>query len=119
VRSLDPLLRLSEAGRAIFVTSGVARKPRAFWGAYGATKAALEQLALSYAAENVNTKIRVNLVNPGAMRTRMRAQAMPGEDPKSLPEAGDIAPLFVELASADTGRHGALVNFRETPYYKG
>src|SRR5215831_3925246 len=84
IRSLDPLLRLSAAGRALFVSSGAARKHTPFWGGYGMTKAALESLALTWAAECASTNMRVNILNPGAMRTAMRAKAMPGEDPNSL-----------------------------------
>jgi len=78
IRTLDPLLRRSDAGRALFVSSGAARKHTPFWGGYGMAKAALESLALTYAAECATTKVRVNLLSPGAVRTGMRAQAMPG-----------------------------------------
>ena len=80
IRSLDPLLRRSDAGRAIFVTSGIARRPVPYWGAYAASKAALDMLAGIYAAEVAHTPVRVNLFNPGPMRTAMRSQAFPGED---------------------------------------
>jgi NAD(P)-dependent dehydrogenase (short-subunit alcohol dehydrogenase family) len=80
IRSLDPLLRLSDAGRAIFVTSGISRRPVPYWGAYAASKAALDMLAGIYAAEVAHTPVRVNLFNPGPMRTVMRGQAFPGED---------------------------------------
>src|SRR5215468_10496328 len=78
IRSLDPLLRQSEAGRAIFVTSGIARRPVAYWGAYAASKAALDMLVGIYAAEVAHTAVRVNLFNPGPMRTNMRREAFPG-----------------------------------------
>ncbi|MBV9045326.1 MAG: SDR family NAD(P)-dependent oxidoreductase, partial [Alphaproteobacteria bacterium] len=94
IRSLDPLLRASEAGRALFVSSGAARKHTPFWGGYGMAKAALESLALTYAAECETTNIRVNILNPGAMRTAMRARAMPGEDPDTLPKPEAVAPLI-------------------------
>ncbi len=87
IRSLDPLLRRSDAGRAIFVTSGVSRRAVPYWGAYAASKAALDMLATTYAAEVAHTKVRVNLYNPGPMRTRMRAQAFPGE-----PEEQQVPP---------------------------
>jgi NAD(P)-dependent dehydrogenase (short-subunit alcohol dehydrogenase family) len=106
IRSCDPLLRQSAAGRAIFVTSGVAQQPRAYWGAYATTKAALEALVQTYAAETEKTNIRVNLLNPGKTRTAMRAAAMPGEDPSSLKPPEALGDLFVELASANCERHG-------------
>ena len=108
IRSLDPLLRQSEAGRAIFVTSGAARG-KAFWGAYAATKAGLESLVKCYAKEMENTNIRVNLLSPGATRTGMRALAFPGENPKTLKMPGSIAGLFLELAETACNRHGEVV----------
>ena len=113
IRSLDPLLRASEAGRAVFVSSSVARKPRAFWGGYAMSKAAVESLALTYAVECAETKVRVNVLNPGATATAMRAKAMPGEDPASLPSAEDVAALAVQMLSEAWTEQGAVVNFRE------
>ena len=78
----------------------------AYWGAYGASKAALEMLVGIYAAETAKTEVRVNLLSPGVVRTNMRAQAFPGEDPQSLPPPEAVTDLFVELASADCRRHG-------------
>jgi NAD(P)-dependent dehydrogenase (short-subunit alcohol dehydrogenase family) len=112
IRSLDPLLRLSDAGRALFVTSGAARKHTAYWGGYAMSKAALETLALTYAAECSTTAIKVNLLDPGATRTLMRAKAMPGEDPSTLKRPEDLAPLIVELLSPSDHRQGELVEFR-------
>ncbi len=112
IRSLEPLLRLSDAGRAIFVTSGVTRTPRAYWGPYGTSKAALEHMVLTWAAEVAKTNIRVNLINPGPTRTGMRAAAMPGEDPETLPTPDDIAPVFLDLADPASTRHGEVVNAR-------
>lgn len=109
IRSMDPLLRASEAGRAVFVTSGAARNPRAYWGIYGISKAALEHLVLVYAAETAKTKVRVNLLNPGPTRTRMRAAAYPGEDPMTLKTADSIAGHFVDLAEAACTRHGEVI----------
>jgi NAD(P)-dependent dehydrogenase (short-subunit alcohol dehydrogenase family) len=109
IRSLDALLRAAEAGRAIFVTSGAAAGAFAYWGAYAASKAALEALVRSYAAEVAKTALKVNLLDPGAVRTRMRAQAFPGEDPRRLTPPESIAERFVELASADCTRHGEVV----------
>ena len=107
LRTLDPLLRLSDAGRAIFVTSGAARNRRAYWGPYSVSKAGLEALVQTYAAEMTNTNVRANLINPGPIRTAMRAKAFPGEDPASLRRPDDITDKFVELAQAtctDNGR---------------
>lgn len=112
IRSLDPLLRKSDAGRVLFVTSGAARKHTPFWGCYAVTKAALESLALTYAAECASTNVRVNLLNPGPLRTRMRAKAMPGEDPQSLEPPEAVAPLIVELLSPANTRNGEVVNYR-------
>jgi len=109
LRSLDPLLRKSDAGRAIFVTDSLARTPRAYWGAYAATKAALETLARVYADEVANTAIRVNLVDPGRLRTALRARAFPGEKPESVPLPESVAEAFVALAEPGCTRHGELV----------
>ena len=109
IRSLDPLLRQSDAGRAIFVSSGVAQNVRAFWGAYAVSKAALEMLVRIYAQENVQTKIRANLIDPGRTRTRMRAAAYPGEDPQTLPTPEDITEPFVRLARTDYTGNGDVV----------
>jgi NAD(P)-dependent dehydrogenase (short-subunit alcohol dehydrogenase family) len=111
IRSFDPLLRASNAGRAIFVTSGVAGG-RAYWGAYAVSKGALETLARTWAHEVANTKVRVNLINPGATRTRMRAAAYPGEDPQTRKPADDPALLeaFVSLADPGCARNGELVS---------
>ncbi|RMF11143.1 MAG: SDR family NAD(P)-dependent oxidoreductase [Alphaproteobacteria bacterium] len=113
IRAFDPLLRASEAGRALFVTSSVGHQPRAYWGGYGTTKAALEHMARTWAAETHMTGLRVNLINPGATRTRMRAEAMPGEDPGTLPTPDDVAPLFLEMVLPTYTENGALVNYRD------
>jgi NAD(P)-dependent dehydrogenase (short-subunit alcohol dehydrogenase family) len=112
IRTLDPLLRRSDAGRAIFVSSGVAIKPRAYWGAYAVSKAALEALVRTYAHEVANTPVRVNLINPGPTRTRMRAKAFPGEDPASLRAPEDLTPTFVRLAEAACEDNGKLFDLR-------
>jgi NAD(P)-dependent dehydrogenase (short-subunit alcohol dehydrogenase family) len=114
IRSFDPLLKKSDAGRALFVTSGAARKHTAYWGGYAMAKAALESLALTYAAECETTNVKVNLLNPGPVRTAMRAKAMPGEAPSSLPRPEELGPLIVELLSPTNPRNGELVNFRES-----
>lgn len=107
LRCFDPLLQQSDAGRAIFVTSGVARRAAAYWGAYAVSKAALEQMVMIYAAEHAGGHVKANLVDPGGVRTRMRAKAFPGEAPESLPAPEDVADIFAQLASpalGDTGR---------------
>ena len=106
IRAFEPLLRLSPAGRAIFVTSGVTQGDFPYWGPYAASKAALEALVRTWAAEIEKTPIRANIVDPGVVRTRMRAEAMPGEDPATLPPPESITGIFVELASQDCRRNG-------------
>lgn len=108
IRTLDPLLRRSTAGRAIFVTSGAARAENAYWGPYAVSKAGLEALVKTYAQEMANTNVRANLINPGPVRTQMRAKAFPGEDPGTLPAPEDIAPLFVDLARPGCTANGEL-----------
>jgi NAD(P)-dependent dehydrogenase (short-subunit alcohol dehydrogenase family) len=112
IRTLDPLLRKSDAGRGIFVSSGVAANPRAYWGCYGVSKAALEALVRTYAHEVENTAVRVNLVNPGPTRTRMRAQAYPGEDPASLKAPEDVVETFVRLAQPSCMDNGRLIDLK-------
>ena len=112
IRSLDPLLRASQAGRALFVTSGAARKNIPFWGGYAMSKIALESLALTYAAECEGTNVKTNLFNPGPVRTAMRAKAMPGEDPATLVKPSELAPLIVELLSPSCTKNGELVTFK-------
>jgi NAD(P)-dependent dehydrogenase (short-subunit alcohol dehydrogenase family) len=109
IRTLDPLLRRSDAGRALFVTSRAAHRIRAYWGAYSASKAGLEALVKTYAAETATTALKVNLLDPGATRTRMRAQAYPGEDANSVKSPEDLAPLILKLTSADYDAHGQVV----------
>lgn len=109
IRTLDPLLRASDAGRVIFVTSGAAEGYRAYWGAYAASKAGLESLARTYKAETDKTNIRVNLVDPGRVRTAMRAEAFPGEDPKTLVPPDHIVQTFLQLASPACTKHGERV----------
>lgn len=111
IRTLDPLLRKSDAGRAIFVTSGAAQARNAYWGPYAVSKAGLEALVKTYAHEVANTAVRVNLVNPGPIRTRMRGKAFPGEDPMTLKTPDDIAPLFVRLALPSHTENGRIHDF--------
>ncbi len=113
IRSLDPLLRSSDAGRAIFSTSTVGHEPRAFWGGYAVSKAALEMAVRIYAEETKKTNLRVNLINPGATRTAMRAQAMPGEVPEDVKPPEAINHLFTELASQACTVHGQLINAKD------
>lgn len=109
IRAFDPLLRASGTGRAIFVTSRAAQTARAYWGAYAASKAALESLVKIYAAEVERFGVKVNLLDPGPVRTKMRVQAFPGEDPATLPEPDAVAPWFLALAEAACTRHGEIV----------
>jgi NAD(P)-dependent dehydrogenase (short-subunit alcohol dehydrogenase family) len=105
--AMDALLRKSDAGRAVFLTSGAAHITPPYLGLYTASKAALEALARTYAAETEKTAVRVNLFNPGPTRTRMRAQLFPGEDPMTLPAPEEVASSIVELCMpgfSDTGR---------------
>jgi NAD(P)-dependent dehydrogenase (short-subunit alcohol dehydrogenase family) len=111
IRSLDPLLQASDTGRAVFVSSGAAHKTLAFWGPYSISKAALQALVMTYAAETLNTKVRTTLVNPGPLRTTMRAEAMPGEDPLSLRTPEDLAPHILALAAPTSREHGVIFDF--------
>lgn len=109
IRTCDPLLRTAEAGRAVFVTDQRARAPKAYWGAYGATKAGMEHLVLTWADEVRTTRLRVNLFDPGPTATRLRTNAMPGEDPTTLPKPNDVAPSLAALCQPSEQRHGVLV----------
>ncbi len=101
LRALDPLLRKSDNARVVFLTSRVGGElARPFWGAYAVSKAALEMLAMTYAEETKNAGVSVTIIDPGAMRTKMRAQAMPGEDPETLPKPEEITPLLYEAVTA-------------------
>ncbi|MEM8616480.1 MAG: SDR family NAD(P)-dependent oxidoreductase [Pseudomonadota bacterium] len=113
IRAMDPLLRRSDSPRAAFVTSGVVPRPRAFWGPYQASKAGLEALIYAWADENEATSLRVNLFDPGATRTQMRADAMPGEDPMTLPVTEDVAPYLADLVEAEETRNGSRLVYRE------
>ena len=117
IRTLDPLLRGSDAGRAIFVTSGAAHNHTPFWGAYAASKAALEELAATYAEETAHSPLKVNVIDPGVVRTAMRAEAFPGEDPLKLPEPESLVESFIELASPQHGKTGTIVRAASPPIY--
>jgi NAD(P)-dependent dehydrogenase (short-subunit alcohol dehydrogenase family) len=111
IRAMDPLLKASAAGRVVFISSGAASNVRAYWGPFAVSKAALEVLARSYAAEHANTKVRVNLFNPGPVRTRMRAQAMPGEDPATLDPPEQVAETILELCLPSFDHNGAIYSY--------
>lgn len=111
IRALDPLLRASDAGRALFLTSGAAHKATAYWGVYAVSKAALDALVRTYAAETVRTPVRVMLVSPGPLRTAMRRAAMPGEDPLTLRTPDDLSPHLVRLASPGWTETGKIFDF--------
>ncbi|AAK23634.1 SDR family NAD(P)-dependent oxidoreductase [Caulobacter vibrioides] len=113
IRSMDPLLRASDAGRAVFFSSSVAKSRPAFWGAYAATKAALEALVDVYADEMENTTVRAFCVDPGAMRTKMRSAAFPGENPATVPAPETIAPFMVDLLRTDREAAKGVVRFKE------
>ena len=108
IHALDRLLRLSDAGRVVFISSGVAARALAYWGPYAVSKAALEALARTYAAETATSNVRVNLFTPGPIRTRMRAQAMPGEDPMTLETPDKVAGKIVELCLPSVQESGKL-----------
>ncbi len=113
IRSLEPLLMASPSGRAVFVSSRSAVSRKAFWGAYAASKAALDAIVQCWADETEQSNLRINLVNPGPVRTQMRAKAMPGEDPSTLPMPIDIAKRFIPLLSPDYTGHGEIISFRD------
>ena len=113
IRALDPLLQKSDAGRAVFVSSGAARKFGAYWGAYSISKAALEALVKTYASENATTALGANLLNPGPIRTAMRAQAMPGEDPDTLPTPAQLAAASLALFTPGCQANGAIFDFAD------
>jgi NAD(P)-dependent dehydrogenase (short-subunit alcohol dehydrogenase family) len=112
IRCMDPLLRQSDAGRAVFVTSGVAHKASAYLGPYAASKAALDALVRSWANETANTKLRVNLFSPGPIRTRMRAAVFPGEDPMTLDTPDMAAEFIVPMCAPDWTETGKLYDYK-------
>jgi NAD(P)-dependent dehydrogenase (short-subunit alcohol dehydrogenase family) len=109
IRTCEPLLRNAAAGRAAFVTTGRAREPKAYWGPYGATKAGMEHLVLTWADEVKTTNLRVNLFDPGPTATRIRSQSMPGEDPATLAKPADVAPALAALCLPGECRHGEMI----------
>ena len=116
MRSVEPLLLRSDAGRAVILSSGAAHKCKPFWGPYSASKAAVEALARTWAAEQAQSHLRINSVDPGATRTAMRAQAMPGEDKETLPHPSTVADAILPLASADLKETGKLFVVRENRF---
>lgn len=111
IRAMAPLLQRSEAPRAVFISSGVVPRPRAFWGPYQASKMGLEGLAYAWADENENLPLRVNIFDPGATRTGMRAEAMPSEDPMSLPAPEEVVQQLVPLLEESETRTGERIVF--------
>ena len=101
IRSIDPVIRKAEAARVVFATCAEAAGSLGYWGPYAVSKAGLEALVKTYAVEMMNTPVRVNLVDPGAVRTELRAKAFPGEDPKTLPPPGDVVPLFLSALAPE------------------
>ncbi len=112
IRAMDPLLRRSPAGRAVFMTSGAATSARAYAGPFSVSKAALNALARTYADETTSTPVKVNVFNPGPTRTKMRAQIMPGEDPMTLPTAEEVAEKIVDLCLPGCNETGKLYDYR-------
>ncbi|PWS35388.1 oxidoreductase [Falsiroseomonas bella] len=115
IRTCDPPLRASDAGRAVFVTTGRVLRPKAYWGMYGAAKAGMEHLVQTWAQEVEKTPLRVNLADPGIVATKMRALAFPGEDPATLPTPAAVAPGIAALCLPSETRSGARVELSATP----
>jgi NAD(P)-dependent dehydrogenase (short-subunit alcohol dehydrogenase family) len=112
IRAFDPLLKLSDAGRAVFVTSALGSLAKAYFGAYAVSKAALDVLVRTYAAEATSTKLRVNLFSPGQTRTKMMAVAFPGVDPNSLPAPEQVAAAIIPLCRPDCSENGKVYDYR-------
>ena len=112
IRCMNALLTRADAGRAVFLTSGIVHKDRAYWGPYAASKAALEALVRTYAAETGITNVRANLFSPGPTRTRMYAAAFPGIDPDTLPTADEVSKAMVPLCTTDCTESGKIYDYR-------
>jgi NAD(P)-dependent dehydrogenase (short-subunit alcohol dehydrogenase family) len=118
IRSFDPLLRASDAGRAVFVTSGLAKKCWPYWGTYSISKAALEAMVKTYAGEIATTAIRTNCFSPGPTRTKMRATAMPGEDPETLPHPDEVAAQIVAMCAPSFTANGSVYKYDSKGLFK-
>lgn len=112
IRTCDPILRRSDAGRVVFVTSGAATAENAYWGPYAVSKAGLDALVRTYAREVEDSSVRANLISPGPIRTQMRAKAFPGEDPATLPAPEEVAELFVDLVEPASLANGQTFSFK-------
>lgn len=119
LRAFEPLLIKAQDARMVFVTSGITTHPTPYWGAYAVSKAALEMMVKTYAAEVKHTAFKVNLIDPGTIRTGMRAQAMPGEDPLTLPPPEQITEAFVRLAESSCPYHGEIIRAKDPLFFKG
>ncbi len=117
IRTLDPLLRRAEAGRAVFLSSNAARSCRAYWGPYAVSKAGLVALVKVYASELASTAVRANCLDPGATRTAMRAKAMPGEKPETLPPPDVLAPIILAMAAPSFTVNGTVVRASDHELY--
>ena len=113
IQAFDGLLRASDAGRSVLVTSGASVGARPFWGGYAISKAGLDSLGRAWAAESEQTNMKINMIDPGGTRTAMRAAACPGEDPMTIPSADDIAPAFIDLLADDCPYHGERLSARQ------
>lgn len=118
LRAMDPLLQASDAGRAVFLTSGSAYKARPYWGPYAMTKAALDAMVTTYAAEMASMNVKANLFSPGATATKMRAQAMPGENPETLPTPDEVAASILPLCDEDLAHNGTIFDHRSGAFTK-
>jgi len=114
LRTLDPILRLAPAARVLFLTSGASERCRSYWGPYSVSKAALDALAMTYAHEIETTNVKVNLLDPGRIRTRMRAQAYPGENEAALPPPEAIVPIALSLLTEQMTANGERFRFDNT-----
>ncbi len=113
IRSFDPLLKRADNGRAVFLSSGAASRFKAYWGGYATSKAALEALVKTYAAECDTNNVNVNLLNPGPIATALRAKAMPGEDSSTIPSTTDLATAMMEMCLPEMKANGEVFDFTD------